>query len=110
MTIMLTPEYKITCDSMGWTLYALITTEDKKTGADKQTWRTEGYYGDLSQAVTGAYRHKLHEKAIQSIEELKRLENDFRREITAYVQKVVDAVESVEPDESDEDAEGGADE
>ena len=80
MDILIHDEYRLTYDGMGYDLLTL-TPKETKAGAVELYWKHEGYYGDVEQAIAGAYKHRIHESAITAIEQIKTMQDAFAREM-----------------------------
>jgi hypothetical protein len=87
MKIMLGDDYRIDYDGLGYTLMALKAKQDK-AGAVDLVWEPEGFYGTIAQSVDGAYRHGIHGMNLDTLEQLKCLQE-------AFTHRVVDAVKLV---------------
>lgn len=87
MRIDLSSGYLIVYEDGGYTLKQNREVEkvdkktNKKTGETVMQDITEGYYGTIHQAVVGAYKHKIHGAAIDTLEQLEKLQKEFEYNI-----------------------------
>lgn len=85
MMLQLSSDHLLEYDGMGYTLKTLDLATDRKTGEVELVWRTEGHYGNIQQAIQGAWRHKMNSDAIETLE---RLESESKRFLDEVMQTI----------------------
>jgi hypothetical protein len=76
MNIQLSGKYSLGYDGMGYTLY-LRREKPRMNRGILEEFTVEGYYGTLDQVAHGLYRHGVHAPAIETVDELRKLQQDF---------------------------------
>lgn len=84
---------KISCDELGYTLFVKHEREKQrnvggvyeKTGEKSTEWVADGFYGSIAQAIAGLHRRKYQATAIDSIEALQALQDDFVRNVVIAI-------------------------
>lgn len=85
MKIQLTETERLEIDELGYTLFTLRETRNRRTGNLVTKWHNEGYYGTLEQVAHGMHRHKFQATSIATVEEMIRAQNEFVTQYSALL-------------------------